>query len=285
MALSIDGVLRQGVAAHQSGQVQEAERLYRSILVQEPKHADANHNLGVLAVSVGKPELSLPYFKTALESNPKPGQYWLSMIDTLITVGQLDDARTVLQQGRDIGLKGEKVDELAKRLEVKEEPQAGSGSSGVPDQKDTDAVMALFKEGRHEDVIEQATKLVIAFPKASVLYNLLGASNAGLKRYDAAIENFESAMKLNPNKAEAYLNLGNALRNKGNLEEAITRYNKAIEIEPGLIDVYSSLGTLFTHADKTKEGIEVYQQGIQIAPDSQILHFNLANLYYGTSQY
>lgn len=36
------------------------------------------------------------------------------MIDTLITVGQLDDARTVLQQGRDIGLKGEKVDELSK---------------------------------------------------------------------------------------------------------------------------------------------------------------------------
>ena len=87
MALSIDEVLRQGVVAHQSGQVQEAERLYRSILVQEPKHADANHNLGVLAVSVGKPQLSLPHFKTALESNPKSGQYWLSMIDTLITVG------------------------------------------------------------------------------------------------------------------------------------------------------------------------------------------------------
>ena len=50
----------------------------------------------------------------------------LSMINTLITVGQLDDARTVLQQGLDIGLQGEKVDELAKRLEVKEEPQQSS---------------------------------------------------------------------------------------------------------------------------------------------------------------
>ena len=46
MTLSIDEALRQGVAAHKDGKVQEAERLYRSILEQEPKHADANHNLG-----------------------------------------------------------------------------------------------------------------------------------------------------------------------------------------------------------------------------------------------
>ena len=52
MALSIEQALQQGVAAHKEGKLQEAERLYRCILQSQPAHPDANHNPGILAVSV-----------------------------------------------------------------------------------------------------------------------------------------------------------------------------------------------------------------------------------------
>ena len=52
MKLTIEQALQQGVAAHKEGKLQDAERLYRAILQSQPKHPDANHNLGVLAVSV-----------------------------------------------------------------------------------------------------------------------------------------------------------------------------------------------------------------------------------------
>lgn len=52
MELTIDQALQQGVAAHKEGKLQEAEKLYRAILGSQPQHPDANHNLGVLAVSV-----------------------------------------------------------------------------------------------------------------------------------------------------------------------------------------------------------------------------------------
>ena len=39
---------------------------YTVILKAQPKHPDANHNIGVLAV--GKTEEVLPFFKTALET-------------------------------------------------------------------------------------------------------------------------------------------------------------------------------------------------------------------------
>ena len=52
--LTIDQALQQGVEAHKAGQVQEADRLYTAILKAQPKHPDANHNMGVLAVGVGK---------------------------------------------------------------------------------------------------------------------------------------------------------------------------------------------------------------------------------------
>ena len=63
---------QKGIEAHKAGRVQEADLLYTAILKAQPKHHDANHNMGVLAVGVGKVERALPFFKTALASNPIP---------------------------------------------------------------------------------------------------------------------------------------------------------------------------------------------------------------------
>ena len=75
MELPIDQALQQGVAAHKGGKLQEAERLYRAILQTQPTHPDANHNLGVIAVSVNKTQAALPLLKTALDANPNQGQF------------------------------------------------------------------------------------------------------------------------------------------------------------------------------------------------------------------
>ena len=106
MELSIAQALQQGVAAHKEGKLQDAERLYRSILQSQPLHPDANHNLGVLAVSVNKTEEALPLFKTALEANPKIEQFWLSYIDALIKEKQFDNAKQAFEQAKQQGLAG-----------------------------------------------------------------------------------------------------------------------------------------------------------------------------------
>ena len=69
MTLSITKTLQQGIAAQKDGRLQEAEGLYRSILQSQPLNPDANHNLGVLAVSANNTEAALPFFKAALEAN------------------------------------------------------------------------------------------------------------------------------------------------------------------------------------------------------------------------
>ena len=103
MELTIEQALQQGVAAHKEGKLQEAERLYHAILQAQPAHPDANHNLGVIAVSVNKAGAALPLFKTALEANPKIDQFWLSYIDALIKENQLETVKKVLAEGRKMG--------------------------------------------------------------------------------------------------------------------------------------------------------------------------------------
>ena len=62
MEVTIEQALQRGIAAHQAGKVQDAEKLYRAILQSQPKHPDANHNLGILAVSLNKADAALPLF-------------------------------------------------------------------------------------------------------------------------------------------------------------------------------------------------------------------------------
>ena len=74
MELTLEEALQKAVEAHKAGQLQEADRLYTAIIQAQPKHPDANHNMGVLAVGVGKIQESLPFFKIALEANPNTSQ-------------------------------------------------------------------------------------------------------------------------------------------------------------------------------------------------------------------
>ena len=112
MKLTIEQALQHGIAKHKQGKLQDAERLYQAILQSQPSHADANHNLGLIAVSLNKVALALPLFKTALEAFPEIEQFWLSYIDALIKENQLETAKSVLLEGRKEGFLGKEFDDL-----------------------------------------------------------------------------------------------------------------------------------------------------------------------------
>jgi Tfp pilus assembly protein PilF len=117
MELTVDQMLQQAVGAHNAGNLQEAERLYRAILQVQPKHPDANHNLGLIAAAMNQSDAALALFKTALEANPNIEQYWLSYIEALITERQFEDAKQALKKGKRKGVANEKLKTLKQKLE------------------------------------------------------------------------------------------------------------------------------------------------------------------------
>ena len=125
MRLTIEQALQHGLAAHKQGKLQDAERLYQAILQSQPSHADANYNLGLIAVSLNKVALALPLFKTALEAFPEIEQFWLSYIDALIKENQLETAKSVLVEGRKEGFLGKEFDDLEFQIKQLTEPTPG----------------------------------------------------------------------------------------------------------------------------------------------------------------
>ena len=118
MELTLDQALQKGIEAHKAGKVQEADRYYTAILKAKANHPDANHNMGVLAVGVGKVKESLPFFKTALDANPNIEQFWLSYVDVLIRLNRIDDAWKALEQAKSKGLKSDGLDQLEEKLGI-----------------------------------------------------------------------------------------------------------------------------------------------------------------------
>ena len=269
MELTLNGALKKGIEAHKAGQVQKADRLYTSILKVQPTHPDANHNMGVLAVGIGKPQEALPFFKTALETKPGVAQFWLSYIDALIKLGRLADAKAAFHQAKNKGVKSQAFDQLKKRLsETSKNPQQ-------PPADQLQSIINLYTQGRLQQTLFDAKQMLERFPNSFILYNIAGASNAGLMQFDAAIDCFKQSLKVKPNNAEAYNNIGNVLNTKGDPDAALGYYKQALKIKPDFADAYNNIGNALNAKGDADAAIGSYKQALKIKPDYAEAFYNM----------
>ena len=128
---------------------------------------------------------------------------------------------------------------------------------------------------------------------------------------DEAIAHYQKALQINPDYAEAYNNLGNALLQKGQsgrsdrplpkgaanqprlrgspqqprqrsapkgqVDEAIAHYQKALQIKPDYAEAHNNLGNALLQKGRVDEAIAHYQKALQIKPDNAEAHYNLGN--------
>ena len=251
MEQTTEQALQKGVAAHREGKLQDAERLYRAILQSQPAHPDANHNLGVIAVSVNKADAALPLFKTALEANPKIEQFWLSYIDALIKTEKFDDARRVLSDAQQAGVTAAKL-------------WANLGVAFQQEKRITDAKIAY-------------EKALALNPKSAAISSNLGAMAREAGELESALGYFEKALEIEPNLAEAHSNLGSTLQGLGRLDEAEASYKQAIALQPDFANAHSNLGNTLKRLGRLDEAEASYKQAIALQPDFANAHSNLGN--------
>ena len=272
MELTLDQALQKGIEAHKAGKFQEADRYYTAILEANPKHPDANHNMGVLAVGIGKVEVSLPFFKAALNANPNIAQYWLSYIDAFLKLDRIADAKALLDHAKKNGAKGDGFDEIEYKI-ISHTP--GKSNALDPTQEQIKSLFILYGQKKLQYVYRESQKLTRLYPKSLKLWNLMGASAAQIGQLDEAILAFQKAVSIKPDYVEAYINLGNAFQEKGNLEEAITSFEEALSIKPDYAEAYYNLGNALNHAGKRYEAIQAYNKALSIKPDYLEVYYNM----------
>ena len=274
MELTSDQALQKGIEAHKAGLLQEADKLYTDILKNLPKHPDANHNMGVLAVGIGKLHEALPFFKTALEATPSVAQFWLSYIDALINLGRIDEARDVFDQSKEKGAKGEGFDELEKRLP---EPVINGRNPQEPPSNQSQPIINLYRQGQSQQALTEAGQMLERFPNSVILHHICGASNSALMQFDAAIESYKQALTIKPDFADAYNNMGVALQYRGDLDAAIDSFKQALKIKPHYADAYINMGNVLSATGDQEAAIDSFKEALKIKPDYAEAHCNMGN--------
>ena len=315
MELTIDQALQQGIEAHKAGQVQDADRLYTAILKAQPKHPDANHNMGVLAVSVGKVQEALPFLKTALEANPNTAQFWLSYIDALVRVERLSDAQAVFNQARNNGAKGDGFYQLEQRLKASNKvlTEAVIESHVVePDQPNIlgtlklDQAIKLAKKKSKEGYTEEAKHIyqdiLVKFPPKKRAIDEMKALAGGpvsksskvqdppqdqlqplINLYNSqghlkqALERATLLLQQFPSSSVLYNLCGAAYKGLGQLDASVEAYNKALGHKPDYADAYLNMGASLQEQGKLEEAIEACHKALAIKPDYAEAYYNMGN--------
>ena len=273
MELTIEQALQQGVAAHKKGQVEEAERLYKAILNSHPAQPDANHNLGVLLVSINKTDAALPLFKVAVETNSKVDQFWLSYIDALIKAKQGENAKQVLEQAKNQGVAEYKLDILKTQLNSLN--TTGNVYSANPPQILLSRLLEHYQSGRLGDAEILALSITRDFPNDNFSWMILAAVFKAIGRNIEALNANQTAVELSPQDAEAHSNLGVTLQELGRLNEAEVSLRQAIVLKPNYPEAHNNLGNALKEQGRLDEAEASYRQAIVLNPGYANAHSNL----------
>jgi protein O-GlcNAc transferase len=85
-------------------------------------------------------------------------------------------------------------------------------------------------------------------------------------RYAAAVTNYAQAIKLKPDSAIIYNNLGEALELSGHLDEAIINYRKALFYSSDCAEANLNLGSVCEKKGEYLESVECYERAILLNP-------------------
>ncbi|MEQ2160753.1 hypothetical protein GOODEAATRI_002618, partial [Goodea atripinnis] len=86
------------------------------------------------------------------------------------------------------------------------------------------------------------------------------------------------AIKQNPMLAEAYSNLGNVYKERGQLQEAIEHYRHALRLKPDFIDGYINLAAALVAAGDMEGAVQAYVSALQYNPVSKSTICGVATL-------
>ncbi|MFA5872178.1 MAG: tetratricopeptide repeat protein [Parcubacteria group bacterium] len=129
------------------------------------------------------------------------------------------------------------------------------------------------KDWKSEDTLWVATAQVA--PSGQQIHNNLGDVYARQGNTQKAIEEFQKAIAINPNYADAYHNLANTYQQAGQFDLAVANYEKALSINPQLWQSYQNLAAIYYNAGDFQKALENIRKASEINPNDENLKQNV----------
>ena len=145
-------------------------------------------------------------------------------------------------------------------------------------QNTIEELVVMYNQGKLKNVIKKAKQLITQYPQSIFLWNILGLTNAGIKKLNEAEKCFQTTIKLKPDFVEAHYNLGNAQKKLGKHSDALASYAQAIKLKPDFVEAHNNLGNTQKELGKHSDAVDSYVRAIEKKPDYAQSYINYVNL-------
>ena len=122
-------------------------------------------------------------------------------------------------------------------------------------------------------------------PADAVAYYNRGLARYALSQYEAAIADYDSALRLNPAYAVAYYNRGLVRYALGQYAAAITDYDSALRLNPAYADAYYNRGIVRHALGQHAAAIADYNAALRLNPAYADAYNNRGGARYALGQY
>lgn len=136
--------------------------------------------------------------------------------------------------------------------------------------------IAHRETGRLESALEYFKRALDVAPTAAI-HNNLGVLYYNLRRFKEAAEEYQKAVKINPQYAEAWANLGNALKDLHQSSLALKAYEKALELNPDFAWALSCMAHIQQKLTNATKAIEYANRAREIEPENAEIQLTSLN--------
>src|SRR5580658_4893929 len=142
-----------------------------------------------------------------------------------------------------------------------------------------DATIVLKRMGLHEGSTVSATALNAPEPAKKAYGKGVNAMND--EKWPAAQKNFEKAVEIDPDYAQAWSDLGEVLQKQAKPTEARAAWEKAVQADPKYIKPYIQLTMLDLEEKKPEDAVAIGGKAVAMNP----LEFPQLYFYYAAANY
>ncbi|XP_050039299.1 UDP-N-acetylglucosamine--peptide N-acetylglucosaminyltransferase 110 kDa subunit isoform X3 [Dermacentor andersoni] len=137
-----------------------------------------------------------------------------------------------------------------------------------------------YQAGDYENAERHCMQLWRQDPTNTGVLLLLSSIHFQCRRLDKSANFSTLAIKQNPLLAEAYSNLGNVYKERGQLSDALENYRHAVRLKPDFIDGYINLAAALVAAGDMEQAVQAYVSALQYNPfqDLYCVRSDLGNL-------
>ncbi|MCC7370361.1 MAG: tetratricopeptide repeat protein [Chloroflexi bacterium] len=277
-------LLAQALAAHQSGRLADAERLYRRVLQAQPANPDALHLLGVVALQSGRHAEAVTSIRRALDAMPGQVNFWNSLAIVYQQQGDLPaeaDAWaqvTALQPGHAAAWR--RRGELAY---VQDQPELACEclrqcAALAPNDVDVWSNLGVIqlRLWRLADAEASLRRALALQPDSLSAQTNLGAVLVADSRWPEALAALEIVTRRAPDDPKGWLNLGHTFQGLDRFEEALAAFDRALTLAPDLGPAMIGKGDAYQGLSDQHTALRWYEAALRVSPTELILHEHIA---------